>query len=219
MDPFSAAMGQTYISATLGNLLAQFTVRGLNGTSGQVDFVDKLLSAMQTGTVFISNPIAYEILKRNSKDFKRKLEDPNSSKLSIWIEGGILGATVVATLNYPISIIQKRYRGENPKVSLSGLAGHFADQLGVSIGFQMTNDTLTKYIPSSKNSLINWIRGGIQANVAKYGGKCCSMPIHYLRHGTTPQEITNACIQGASGVIITRDAAAHFRNVFGFMLE
>lgn len=219
MDNFPALMGQTYISAAIGNIVAQLTVRGVNGTPNPVDYTDIVLSALQTGTVFISNPIGYEILRRNSKSFREKLEDENASKLSVWIEGGILGAAVVAAVNYPISTIQKKRRGEKQQFTFKGLAGHFADQLGSSIGFAMTNDTLNRVIPSSKNSLVNWVRGSLQANVSKFGGKCCALPVHYLRHGTTPQEMVSACIKGAAGVIITRDTAAQLRNVLGFMVQ
>lgn len=219
MDKFPSLMGQTYISAAIGNIVAQLTVRGVNGSPTPVDYTDMILSALQTGTVFISNPIGYEILRRNNEDFKKKLEDENASKLSVWIEGGILGAAVVATVNYPISTIQKKRRGENPRFSFKGMAGHFADQLGSSIGFAMTNDTLNKYVPSSKNSLVNWVRGSLQANISKFGGKCCALPVHYLRHGTTPKEMISACIKGAAGVIITRDAAAQLKNVLGFMIQ
>lgn len=219
MSNFPALMGQTYISAALGNMFAQFTVRGYTGNSSPLDYTDIVLSALQTGTVFISNPTGYEILRRKSATFRKKLEDDSSSKITVWIEGGILGAAVVATVNYPISVYQKKRRGEKVQFSFKGMAGHFADQLGSSIGFAVTNDTLNKFVPNSNNSLVNWIRGSVQANVSKFGGKCCALPVHYLRHGTTAKEMIDNCLKGAASVIITRDAAAQLKNVLGFMIK
>ncbi|KAK8893562.1 hypothetical protein M9Y10_021985 [Tritrichomonas musculus] len=219
MCDFCKSMEQTYIAATLGNMVASAATRGLNGASGSIDFTDTLLSGLQTGTAFIAYPVACQYLKKTSKDFKKNFEDPNGHKLLVYIEAGALGAGICTLLNYPISTIQKNRKGAKQSFSPKGFAGFYADQVGSSIGFAATNGTLQSIIPVPKNSVLAYVRNHFCVNVANIGGKCLAFPIHHLRHGSTLTGMIGGYIPSIPGVIITGDATNHFKNVLGFMVQ
>ena len=82
-DKFAASMYQTYVSATLGSLVSQATMRGVTGASGPIDFQDSLYSGLMTGTAFIAYPVACDILKKKSASFKRSFEDPKACKAPV----------------------------------------------------------------------------------------------------------------------------------------
>lgn len=219
MCNFCRSMGQTYIAATLGNMVASAATRGLNGASGPIDFTDTLLSGLQTGTGFIAYPVACQYLKKTSKDFKKNFEDPNGHKVLVYLEAGALGAGVCTLLNYPLSTIQKNRKGAKQSFSLKGFGGFYLDQVGSSIGFASTNGTLQSLIPIPKNSVLAWARSHLCVNISNIGGKCCAYPIHHLRHGSTLRGMVGAYIPTIPAVVVTGDATNHFKNVLGFMVQ
>ena len=219
MSNFAAEMRQTFVAATLGNMVAQAATRGLNGSTGPIDLPDTLLSGLQTGTAFIAYPVACNFLKNHCQQFKKNYEDPKGCKPLVYIQGGMLGAGICTLLNYPIQTIQKNRKGQKQSISLQGAAGYYADQVGSSVGFAATNGTLLQVLPVPKNTLANWGLGHIRVNIANIGGKCLAYPIHHLRHGSTLTGMISGYLQGAPGVVITGDATNHFKNVLGFMVQ
>ena len=221
-DKFAASMYQTYVSATLGSIVSQAAMRGVNGAAGPIDWHDSLLSGMMTGTAFIAYPVACDILKKKCASFKRAFEDPKACKIPVYIEGGMLGAAIVTVMNYPLSVLQQKHRakgGEAPGFSPKGFAGFYIDQVGSSIGFAATMGTLAPRIPIPKNSLLAWARQHALVNISNVGAKCTAFPIHFLRHGSTLTGMVGGYLKGVPGVVICGDATNHFKGVFGFMLQ
>ncbi|OHT09689.1 hypothetical protein TRFO_21306 [Tritrichomonas foetus] len=220
MSNFAASMEQTFIGATLGSMVSQAAVRGLNGASGSLDFVDTLLGGLQTGTAFIAYPVACDYLKKHCPQFRKNFEDPKGCKIAVYVQGGMLGAGICTLMNYPLSTIQKNRKGaEKTPISLKGAVGFYVDQVGSSVGFAATMGTLNPIVPTSKNSVLAWARQHLLVNVSNVGGKCVAFPIHYLRHGSSLTGMIGHYLQGVPGVIITGDATAHFKNVLGFMVQ
>ena len=220
MSKFVASMQHTFISATLGSMVSQAAVRGLKSSQGSFDFVDTLLGGLQTGTAFVAYPIACEVLRNQSSQFRKAFEDKKANKAIVYIEGGMLGAGICTLVNYPISTIQNNRKSSTKKpINLKGFAGFYADQVGSSVGFAATNGTLNQLVPQYSNSVVNWLRGHAIINIANIGGKCLAWPIHYVRHGSSLTGMIGHYLTGVPGVVITGDATAHFKNVFGFMVQ
>lgn len=220
-DKFAASMYQTYVSATLGSMVSQAAMRGINGAT-PIDWKDTLLSGMMTGTAFIAYPVACNFLKKNCPDFKQKFEDPKACKLTVYLRGGMVGAAICTALNYPLTVAKQCHAakdGKGPKITLKGAAGFYADQVGSSIGFATTMGTLAPKVPIPKNSFLAWARQHALVNISNVGGKCFAFPIHYLRHGSTLTGMVGGYLKGMGGVVICGDATNHFKNVFQFMLQ
>lgn len=212
-------MVHTYISATLGNMVAQSVMRGLGTTEAPLDFCDSALSGMQVGTAFIAYPVSVQLLKDISPKFKKNAEDPNGNKWITYTLGGAGGAAIVTLLNYPISRIQvTRKTGKCPiKNPLKEMASMYVDQIGSSIGFAATMGTVAPLIPIPKDSLGSWARNSGLVQIANIGGKCFAYPIHKIRHGSTLCGMISGYLKGSLGVMVTGDSTMHFKNVLSFI--
>lgn len=221
-NKFAASMAQTYVGATLGSIVSQVAMRGISGASTPFDFKTSLLGGLQTGTAFIAYPVACDILAKNSKAFKNRKEDPNANQLPIYIQGGMLGAAIITTINYPLSCILKGYQApdkKGPNPDLKGALSFYVDQVGSSIGFATTMNTLAPKVPIPSNSLLAWARQHALVNISNVGGKVFAFPIHKIRHGSTLTGMVTGYLKGMGGVVICGDATVHFKNVLGFLIE
>lgn len=212
-------MVQTYISATLGNMVAQSVMRGLNVNDKPLDLADSVLSGMQVGTAFIAYPVSVQLLKDVCPAFKKNAEDPNGNKWITYTLGGAGGAAIVTLLNYPISRFQMARRtGTCPiKNPIKEMASMYIDQVGSSIGFAATMGTVAPLIPIPKDSLGSWARNSGLVQISNIGGKVFAYPIHKIRHGSSLCGMIGGYLKGALGVCVTGDSTAHFKNVLAFI--
>lgn len=99
------------------------------------------------------------------------------------------------------------------------MAGAWVDQLGASIGFAATNNTLGPKWAIPKNSLLAYLRANTLVQVSNIGGKILSYPIHKVRHGASLPGMLTSYLKGAHGPWVTGDACLFFKGVFNYMLE
>jgi hypothetical protein len=220
--PFGASQLQTFISATLGSVVSQSIFRGIHGAPAPIDFTEAFLEGTKVGTSFIAYPVAVEILKRNCPAFKKTAEDPNASKIPVYVKGGALGAAIVTAVHYPVNVILGQYRskdGKAPGFDLKAAAGFYVDQIGSSIGFAATNGTLAPKIPTSTNSFLAWARANALVNISNIGGKILSWPVHAIRHGATLTGQVGGYLKIIPVIVATGDATNHFKGVLAFLLQ
>ena len=217
---FGASMAQTYIGATLGNMVSQVTMRGIRGGEGPVNWTDTALNGLQVGTAFIAYPVACRILSNVCPRFKENMTNPNGNKLMVYTLGGAGAAAILTVVNLPLSrmaISLKTKACHHPKPR--DFVKTFFDNVGSSIGFAATMGTIAPHVPIPKDSLGQWARTHLLVNVSNIGGKVFAYPIHHLRHGSTLSGMVGGYIQNMGGVVITGDATNHFKNVLQFLLE
>jgi hypothetical protein len=163
-----------------------------------------------------------ELLKRKCPAFKKTAEDPNASKIRVYVQGGALGAAIVTAVHYPVNVILGQYRskdGKAPPFSVKGAAGFYVDQIGSSIGFAATMGTLAPKFPVATNSFCAWARQNVLVNVSNIGGKILSWPVHAVRHGATLGGQVGGYLKIIPAIVATGDATNHFKGVFAFLLQ
>ncbi|EAY02077.1 hypothetical protein TVAG_485120 [Trichomonas vaginalis G3] len=222
---FCKSMIQTYVSAALGSVVSNAVVRGISGAQTPIDWAGVAIGGLQTGTAFISYPVALKILSDHCESFKKDLESPNGNKAKVYILGGALGAAIIAVVNFPLSKLNQARQGKCEKKGCcacnfaKGMAGTFVDQLGASIGFAATNNTLGPMIPVPHNSFLAYLRANSLVQISNVGGKLLSYPILAYRHGATLPGLLGGYFRTAHGPWITGDACNFFKGVFTCILE
>ena len=214
---FTRSMAQTYVSATLGNMVSQLVMRGYYGGAGKVDMGNVFLVGLQVGTSFIAYPVAIQILRNKCKKFRDNMDDPKGNKLLTYAAGGATAALIVTAVNYPISRIQMAYNNKKVENFCKEFFGFYADQIGSSIGFAATMGTVAPLVPSCKDSLSSWARNLLLVNVSNVGGSLFAWPIRFLRHNASLPSMVLGNIRNIPGVMFTGDSSAQYRVITGFI--
>ena len=214
---FTRSMAQTYVSATIGNMVSQLAMRGYYGGAGKADMGNVFFIGLQVGTSFIAYPVAIQILRNKCKKFRDNMDDPNGSKLITYAAGGATAALIVTAVNYPISRIQMAYNKKKVEHFFRDFAGFYADQIGSSIGFAATMGTVAPLIPSVNDSLSKWARSNLLVNIANIGASVFAWPIRYIRRGASLPAMIRGNIASIPGFAITGDYTNQVKIITSFL--
>ncbi|KAH0788723.1 hypothetical protein GPJ56_007405 [Histomonas meleagridis] len=205
-------MAKTYISSSLAGAITNDFVNGISQSPKPFDIKNSIYEGLQVGTNFVAYPIAEKVLHRSSKKYRKS---KNKNKVFMYTANALVTSAIVASVNYPIVVMQKSHNKEPYNISLKDFGIYFVDQILPNIGFPVANDYLEKVVPNSTNTMIQYLRNSGIAAIASLSGSVANLPLSMIKDHATISGTISDWFKSIGGITFTNDSFAHFSKVFG----